>query len=125
MVTQYKPMKTKETGVELKIILNDETPIYQRARRLPPKLKEIVDAQVKEWLENGTIQPSSSDFAVPVVPVPKKGGETRVCADYRPINKRTIKDRYPLPVIDDQIDALQGAKVFSTMIWLMVFSIFQ
>lgn len=115
LVTQYKPMKTKDTGVELKIILNDETPIYQRAQRFPPKVKEAISTQVKEWLKDGIIQPSLSDFAVPAVPAPKKDGSTRVCADYRPINRRMIKDRYPLPVIDDQIDALQGAKVFSKL----------
>lgn len=86
LVTQYKPNKTKEFPVELKLILNDKIPVYQRTRRFPPKLKEIVDKQVNEWLENGVIRPSVSDFAVPVVPVPKKDGSTRIRVDYRPVN---------------------------------------
>lgn len=115
LVTEYKPMKTKESPIELKIILNDETPIYQRARRLPPKMKETVSNQVKEWIELKVIKPSTSDFAANVVPVPKKDNTTRVCVDYRLINRKIIKDRFPLPVIDDQIDALEGARVFSVL----------
>lgn len=115
LVNTYKPSKTKESPVELKIVLSDETPIYQRARRLPPKHKEIVKNQIAEWLKDGIIQPSASDFAVPVVVVPKKDGSSRICVDYRPINKKIVRDRYPLPLIDDQIDALEGAKVFSTL----------
>lgn len=66
-------------------------------------------------MEEKVIQPSASPYAVPVVPVPKKNGETRLCVDYRPVNRKIIKDRYPLPVIDDQIDSLEGAKIFSTL----------
>lgn len=115
LVREYRPKKVKESPVELKIILTDEIPVYQRARRLPPKEKDEVSKQVKEWLKDGIIQPSSSDYAAAVVPVPKKDGTKRLCVDYRPINRKIIKDRYPLPIIDDQIDALQGAKVFSAL----------
>lgn len=115
LVTEYQPKKIKDSPVKMKIILSDDDPIYQRARRLPPKEKENVNNQIKEWLKDGIIKPSSSEYAVPVVPVKKKDGTTRVCVDYRPINRKIIKDRYPLPVIEDQIDALEGAKVFTTL----------
>lgn len=115
LVTEYKPKKIKDSPIELKIILNDETPIYQRQRRLPPKMKEMIEKQIDEWLENGHIQPSSSDFAANLVPVPKKDGTTRVCVDYRAINRKIIKDCFPLPIIEDQIDMLQGARVFTSL----------
>lgn len=59
---------------------------------------------------NYIIRPSSSDFASE-----KKNGSIRVCVDYRQLNRKTVKDRYPLPVIDDQLDRLQDAKVFTTL----------
>ena len=61
------------------------------------------------------VRESTSPYAAPVVMVPKKGGELRFCIDYRQLNKATVKDRYPLPRIDDTIDALYGAKYFSTL----------
>lgn len=96
-------------------ILKDDIPVYQRARRLLPKEKTMAEQQIKEWLKDGVIRPSFSDYAAPIVPVPKKDGSTRICVDYHPLNKKIIKDRYPLPNIDEQIDALQGARIFTTL----------
>src|SRR2546429_10560 len=66
-------------------------------------------------LENGIIRPSKSPWASPVVIVGKKGGDKRLCVDYRKLNKLTEEDRYPLPRIDDLLDSLGGATWFSTM----------
>ncbi|PIK40687.1 hypothetical protein BSL78_22442 [Apostichopus japonicus] len=66
-------------------------------------------------LEGGIIQPSSSPWSSPIVLVTKKNGSTRFCVDYRRLNDITIKDSYPLPRIDDSLDALSGAKWFSTL----------
>lgn len=115
LVKEYKPNKTKESPIELKIILTDDIPVSQRARRLPPNEKDIVENQIKEWLQDGIITHSNSDYAVPILAVPKKDGSIRVCVDYRPINRKIIKDRYPLPNIEEQIDRLQGAKIYSTL----------
>ena len=61
------------------------------------------------------IQPSVSDYASPVVLVKKKDRSSKLCVDYRALNKKIIKDRYPLPLIEDQLDRLQDARVFSTL----------
>lgn len=84
-------------------------------RRLSPKEKAVVESQVAEWIEEGIIRPSFSDYASPIVSVPMKDGTFRVCIDYRRSNSKTIKDRYQLPLIEDQLDKLQGAKIFTTL----------
>lgn len=115
LITNYTPKKIKKCPVELKIILTDDIPVYQRARRFSPKVKEAIEEQIKEWLKDGIIRPSASDYASPVVPKMKIDGTIRTCIDYRLVNQKVIKDRFPLPVIEDQIDALEGAKVCSTL----------
>lgn len=115
MVTEYKPKRNVNTQIETRVILKDDIPIYERARRLAPLEREVLRKQVAEWLKDGIIRPSHSEYASPVVLVKKKNGEYRVCIDYRRLNKKTVKDRYPLPLIEDQIDHLAGANVYTTI----------
>ena len=115
LVENYKPVKSREVNVKMKIILKDDTPAYQRPRRLSPSEKNEVDKQIREWLKDGIIKPSSSEYASPVVLVKKKNGETRICVYFRKLNKLIIKDRYPLPLIEDQLDLLQGATIFTAL----------
>lgn len=75
-------------------------------------MKELKD-QLQELLVKGFIRPSSSPWGAPVLFVKKKDGSLRLCIDYRDINKVTIKNKYPLPRIDDLFDQLQGAEIFS------------
>ncbi|KAL7003706.1 hypothetical protein U1Q18_052414 [Sarracenia purpurea var. burkii] len=78
----------------------------------PAELKEL-KVQLQELLDKGFIRPSVSPWGAPVLFVKKKDGTMRLCIDYRELNKITIKNRYPLPRIDDLFDQLQGAQIFS------------
>jgi len=69
--------------------------------------------QLEEFLEKQFIRPSVSPWGAPVLLVKKKDGSMRLCVDYRQLNKLTIKNRYSLPRIDDLMDQLVGAEVFS------------
>lgn len=88
MVEMYTPNKTKEAPIQLRIVLKDDIPVAQRPRRLAIKEQQILDQQVQEWLANGIIRVSYSEYSSPVVLVRKKDGSPRVCVDYRLINKK-------------------------------------
>ncbi|GBN93716.1 Transposon Ty3-I Gag-Pol polyprotein [Araneus ventricosus] len=79
------------------------------------ELKEEADHLVKEMVDNGIIEESSGPWASPIVLVKKKDGSTRFCDDYRKLNEITKKDSYPLPRIDDTVDALNGSQWFTTL----------
>jgi len=70
---------------------------------------------VSALLKSGMIQPSSSPFGAPLLFVPKKDGTLRGVIDYRALNRITVKDKYPLPRIDDLIDQLRGSRVYSSL----------
>ncbi|KAL0543835.1 hypothetical protein IC582_018940 [Cucumis melo] len=100
--------------VEFAIELEPGTVPISRApyRMAPAELKEL-KVQLQELLDKGFIRPSVSPWGAPVLFVKKKDGSMRLCIDYRELNKVTVKNRYPLPRIDDLFDHLQGATVFS------------
>ncbi|KAL0458791.1 UNVERIFIED_CONTAM: Retrovirus-related Pol polyprotein from transposon [Sesamum latifolium] len=81
-------------------------------RMAPSELKEL-KKQLEELLDKGFIRPSISPWGAPVLFVKKKDGSMRLCIDYRQLNRITIKNKYPLPRIDDLLDQLKGATVFS------------
>lgn len=85
----------------------------QRPYRYAVYQKNEIDKMVKELLKAGTVQPSSSPYASPVVLVKKKDHTWRLCVDYRKLNNMTIKDRFPIPLIDDLMDELGGSAVYS------------
>ena len=84
-------------------------PFRIRPYRYNPCQKDEIEKQVQELLKNGMIQESSSPFASPVLLVKKKSGEWRMCVDYRRLNAQTIKNRYPMPVMEEFLDELSGA----------------
>jgi len=90
-------------------------PSYRPMYRLSPEEKEECESQVKDLLAKGLVQPSSSPWGSPVLFVPKPNGKLRMCCDFRLLNKQTIKNKYPLPRIDDLLDVLHGKKVFSSL----------
>ncbi|HVH95668.1 MAG TPA: reverse transcriptase family protein, partial [Bacillus sp. (in: firmicutes)] len=98
-----------------KIYTEEGPPISQRAYRMSPAENEIIKKEIDNGLEKGLIRPSNSLWASPVVLVKKKNGKTRFCVDYRKLNDVTKKDKYPLPLIHEIIDNLQGASWFTSI----------
>jgi hypothetical protein len=90
-------------------------PIFRPMYRLSQAEIAEVKRQLDELLQKGLIEPSTSPYGAPVLFVQKKDGSLRMCIDFRAINKHTIKNRYPLPRIDDLLDKLRGATVFSSL----------
>ncbi|GFU96108.1 transposon Tf2-9 polyprotein [Trichonephila clavipes] len=72
--------------------------------------REVERTNRCEWLEQGIIRESCSDFSSPVVVCKKKDGTMRLCIDYRKLNKKIVKDRYPLPIIEEVLDKLGNGK---------------
>jgi hypothetical protein len=104
------PEQKVEFAIEL---LPGTAPIFKRAYRISrPELVEL-KKQIDELSEKGYIRPSTSPWAAPVLFVEKKDGIKRMCIDYRALNEVTIKNKYPLPKIEDLFDQLRGASVFS------------
>ncbi|GJZ09013.1 putative nucleotidyltransferase, ribonuclease H [Tanacetum coccineum] len=88
-------------------------PIAKSPYRLAPFELEELSGQLKELQDKGFIRPRSSPWGAPILFVKKKDGSFRMCIDYRELNKLTVKNRYPLPRIDDLFDQLQGSYFFS------------
>lgn len=110
---------TNELGcsnlVQMHINLTNNQPVYRRPYRLSHNEQGIVRSKVKELLDAGIIKESESDYASPVILVKKKNGDSRLCVDYRALNSITIRDRYPLPNIDDQVSRLAGKNFFTSL----------
>lgn len=120
----YKIMKTwfeeptelppHREGHDHKIpLLEGSNPVNQRPYRYALYQKTEIDNMVQSLLDAGTIQTSSSPYASPVVLVKKKDNSWRLCVDYRNLNSMTIKDCFPIPLIEDLMDELGGSSVYS------------
>lgn len=101
--------------IKHRIDLSDDTPFKQRHRRIPPSMVDEVRKHIEELLSSGIIRKSKSPWASNVVLVRKKNGKLRMCVDYRMLNKKTIKDSYALPRIEEVFDILNGSTLFSTI----------
>ncbi|GJR81509.1 putative reverse transcriptase domain-containing protein [Tanacetum coccineum] len=110
--------------VEFQIdLIPGAAPVARVPYRLAPSEMKELSEQLKELSDKGFIRPSSSPWGAPVLFVKKKDGSFRMCIDYQELNKLTVKNRYPLPRIDDLFDQLQGSSVYSKIdlsyaIWL-------
>ena len=101
-------------GHEFKIELEDDQPPANKPlyKMSPLKLGEA-KRQIQDMLEHGFIQPSSSPYGALVLFVPKKDGSLRFCIDYHWLNRKTVKNKYPLPLPEELFDRLGSAKVFT------------
>lgn len=100
---------------EMHIKLNDESPVAYKPYRLAYSERIVVRNLVNELLDHKIITESNSCYASPIVLVSKKNNEHRLCVDYRALNKKTVKDSFPMPVIDDQLERLNGKKYFTSL----------
>ena len=105
----------RTTLVQHEIHTTEKSAIKQRPRREAYGTQPIIKEEIEKMLAQDVIEPSTSAWASPIVLVKKKDGTSRFCVDYRRLNEVTIKDAYPLPRIEDNLDALQGACWFSTL----------
>ncbi|GJR80514.1 putative nucleotidyltransferase, ribonuclease H [Tanacetum coccineum] len=104
------PVRQVEFQIDL---IPGAAPIARTPYRLAPSEMQELSNQLQELTDRGFIRPSTSPWGAPVLFVKKKDGSFRMCIDYRELNKLTIKNRYPLPRIDDLFDQLQGSSVYS------------
>lgn len=107
-------------GMDFEINLRPgETPPVRPVIRLSPKELKELKVQLQKYLDRGLLRPSSSPFGAPVFFIKKKNGDLRMVCDYRALNKITIPDSSPIPLIEETIDQVAGATMFSQLdlIW--------
>ena len=112
-----RDIKNKGVSTTVKHHINTQSapPVTKRPYRQSPSEAQHIRQQVAEMVTDGTVRPSKSPWAAPVVLVQKKDGTKRFCVDYRGLNAVTVKDVYPLPRIDDTLDALSMSAIFSKL----------
>jgi hypothetical protein len=122
VVNQYDEMFKEpkglppKRGIQHEIQLQQDCPLPNIGMyRMSVMENDEIKKQIQELLDKGVIVPSSSPCGSPIVLVPKKDGTWRMCVDFRALNKITVKNRYPLPRIDDLLDQLKDAKYFTKL----------
>ena len=107
------PSRGVEHAIELKP--GSRAPICRPLRHQSPKDLAVIEEYTRKGLESGQIRVSNSPFGAAVLIVRKKDGTPRVVIDYRALNELTVKNKYPLPLMDEMFDRVHGAKYFSTI----------
>lgn len=105
----------KRSSVHSIPLISGAQPFRIRPYRYNAAQKDEIEKQVQQLLDNGWIQESHSPYASPVLLVKKKTGDWRLCVDYRKLNALIVKNKFPIPVIDELLDELVGAKWFTTL----------
>ena len=98
-----------------KIKLTDETPIKEAPRKIPLFKRDVIDSEIEKLEKQGLIEPSDSPWSSQLVLVRKKDTSWRMCVDFRKFNNKTVKDAYPIPRIQENLDSLNGAEWFSSL----------
>lgn len=96
-------------------LLPETAPVAVRSYRYPQMQKDELEQQCAAMLEQGIIRPSTSPFSAPVLLVKKADGPWCFCIDYRALNNRTSKDKFPIPMVDELLEELHGAKYFTKL----------
>lgn len=96
-------------------LLAGAKPVNLKPYRYTPLQKNEIEKQISAMLQQGIIQHSHNPFSSPVLLVKKKDGSWRFCVDYRHLNAITVKHKYPMPIVDELIDELAGAKWFTKL----------
>ena len=119
ILSRHGRLFRKEKGlthlVEHRIKTGDARPIHCNPYRVYHKERAIIQVHVDSMLENDIIERSNSPWSSPVVLAPKANGSIRFCVDYRRLNNMAVRDVYPLTVMDDVIEYLEGAHYFSSI----------
>ncbi|GKE55852.1 hypothetical protein Tco_1495037 [Tanacetum coccineum] len=122
ILNKLPPIRSHDHRIPL---LPSTQPVNIRPYRHPLVQKDAIEAMIKELLESGVIKHSQSYFASPVVVVKKKDNPWRMCVDYRQLNKHTVKHKYPIPMIEELIDEIGGAVIFSMLDLRSGYDVFQ
>jgi hypothetical protein len=96
-------------------LLPSTPPVTVRPYRYPQLLKDEIEKQCDGMLCQGIIRPSTSPFSAPVLLVHKKDKTWRFCVDYHELNSKTVKDKFPIPIVDELLDELKGARFFTKL----------
>ncbi|PKA66820.1 putative mitochondrial protein [Apostasia shenzhenica] len=122
LLTEYAEIFSELIGLppsrdhDHRIILQEGTnPISVRPYRYPALQKSVIERLIIEMKNAGIIRDSSSPFSSPIVLVKKKDGSWRFCVDYRELNAKTIKDKFPIPVVEELLDELYGSSYYSKL----------
>ena len=96
-------------------ITPESRPSFRPPYRASPAQRELEKQEIQKMLEANVIEPSTSEWAAPIVFAPKKDGTLRFCVDYRKLNALTVRDSYPIPRMDECIDSLGDAEIFTSL----------
>ena len=116
----FKDMWTGELGsvkvTQHRIKLKpDPKPVFSQPYRAGPKAREVEEQEVNKMLDADVIERAKTEWATPVVLVPKSDGSLRFCMDYRRLKALTVRDSYPLPRMDECLDSLGDVTIFTTL----------